>query len=63
MFAEQELVSMVVTHVGVMHDDAVIKLSRCLHSHLAAGDIGLCFDQAVFFYLGCADNYMIAVQV
>lgn len=63
MFAEQELVGVVMMHGGVVHDDTVIKLSGSLNSHLAAGDIGLCFDQAAFFYLGCADNSMIVVQV
>ena len=63
MFTEQELVRMVVMHGGVVHDDTVIKLNRGANSHLAAGDKGLCFDQAVFIYLGCADDNMIVVQV
>lgn len=63
MFAEQELVRVVATHGGVVHDDTVIKLNRSVNSHLAAGNKGLCFDQAVFFYLGCADDNVVVVQV
>ena len=61
--AEQERVTVRVVHGSIVHHDAVIKLSRCVDSHLTTGNKGLCLDQAVFFYMWCADDGVTVVQM
>ena len=49
--------------VVFVQSPAGFELKQGVDSHLTAGNKGLCFDQAVFFYMRCADNGVIVVQM